>query len=68
MTEHRIYTTAVADVYPHYVSKVEKKVSLSLRAFELHQHLMKDSRFVLIQSKIVDQTYSSSNLGDFRIF
>lgn len=25
MAEHRIYTTPVADVYPHYVSKVEKK-------------------------------------------
>ena len=22
---HRIFTTAVADVYPHYVAKVERK-------------------------------------------
>ncbi|WP_132991917.1 DUF2200 domain-containing protein [Gordonia zhaorongruii] len=25
MSKHRIYTTAVADVYPHYVTKAEKK-------------------------------------------
>ncbi|MGO3327282.1 DUF2200 domain-containing protein [Gordonia sp. (in: high G+C Gram-positive bacteria)] len=25
MSKHRIYTTAVADVYPHYVAKAEKK-------------------------------------------
>ena len=25
MTKHRIYTTAVSSVYPHYVNKVEKK-------------------------------------------
>ncbi|HEX2092822.1 MAG TPA: DUF2200 domain-containing protein [Longimicrobiaceae bacterium] len=25
MTEHRIYTTSVASVYPHYVTKAEKK-------------------------------------------
>jgi hypothetical protein len=25
MTRHRIYSTALADVYPHYVAKVEKK-------------------------------------------
>jgi hypothetical protein len=25
MTRHRIYTTSVASVYPHYVQKVEKK-------------------------------------------
>ncbi len=25
MTEHRIYTTGVASVYPHYVAKAEKK-------------------------------------------
>jgi hypothetical protein len=25
MTKHRIYTTSVASVYPHYVTKAEKK-------------------------------------------
>ena len=25
MTKHRIYTTSVASVYPHYVAKAEKK-------------------------------------------
>ena len=25
MTQHRIYTTSVASVYPHYVTKAEKK-------------------------------------------
>ncbi len=25
MTEHRIYTTSVASVYPHYVAKAERK-------------------------------------------
>lgn len=25
MTKHRIYTTSVADVYPHYVAKAERK-------------------------------------------
>ena len=25
MTRHRIYTTSVASVYPHYVAKAEKK-------------------------------------------
>ena len=25
MTKHRIYTTAVASVYPHYIAKAEKK-------------------------------------------
>ena len=25
MTRHRIYTTSVASVYPHYVTKAEKK-------------------------------------------
>lgn len=25
MTAHRIFTTAVADVYPHYVAKLERK-------------------------------------------
>src|SRR3954466_12345106 len=25
MTQHRIYTTSVASVYPHYVAKAEKK-------------------------------------------
>jgi hypothetical protein len=25
VTEHRIYTTSVASVYPHYVAKAEKK-------------------------------------------
>lgn len=25
MTEHRIYTTAISSVYPHYVAKAEKK-------------------------------------------
>ena len=25
MTEHRIYTTSVASVYPHYITKAEKK-------------------------------------------
>jgi hypothetical protein len=25
MTKHRIYTTAVASVYPHYITKAEKK-------------------------------------------
>jgi len=25
MTKHRIYTTSVASVYPHYLSKAEKK-------------------------------------------
>ena len=25
MTQHRIYTTAVASVYPHYVAKAERK-------------------------------------------
>lgn len=25
MAQHRIYSTALADVYPHYVAKVEKK-------------------------------------------
>lgn len=25
MAEHRIFTTAVADVYPHYVAKAERK-------------------------------------------
>ena len=25
MAKHRIYTTSVASVYPHYVSKGEKK-------------------------------------------
>lgn len=34
MTEHRIFTTRVADVYPHYVAKVEKKGRTTA---ELHQ-------------------------------
>ena len=25
MTEHRIYTTSVASVYPHYITKAERK-------------------------------------------
>jgi hypothetical protein len=25
MTEHRIYTTSVSSVYPHYIAKAEKK-------------------------------------------
>ena len=25
MNKHRIYTTSVADVYPHYITKAEKK-------------------------------------------
>src|SRR5687768_10558182 len=25
MTKHRIYTTSVASVYPHYITKAEKK-------------------------------------------
>lgn len=25
MTKHRIYTTSVASVYPHYVAKAERK-------------------------------------------
>lgn len=25
MTKHRIYTTSVASVYPHYIAKAEKK-------------------------------------------
>ena len=25
VTKHRIYTTSVASVYPHYVTKAEKK-------------------------------------------
>lgn len=35
MTKHRIYTTAFASVYPHYVAKAEKKGRTKAEADEI---------------------------------
>jgi len=57
MTQHRIFTTSVASVYPHYVAKAERKgrtkaevdeIILWLTGFspgELDAHLAKKSDF-----------------------
>lgn len=54
---HRIFTTAVAAVYPHYVAKVERKGRTTAEldqvicwltgfdAAELHQHLTEQTTF-----------------------
>lgn len=31
MTKHNIYTTSVASVYPHYVTKAEKKLKQKVK-------------------------------------
>lgn len=35
MTKHRIYTTSVASVYPHYVNKAERKGRTKLEVDEI---------------------------------
>lgn len=35
MTQHRIYTTSFASVYPHYVAKAEKKGRTKLEVDEI---------------------------------
>ncbi len=35
MTKHRIYTTSVASVYPHYITKAEKKARTKAEVDEI---------------------------------
>jgi len=39
MTKHRIYSTSVASVYPHYVTKAEKKGRTQLEVDEIFRWL-----------------------------
>jgi len=39
MTKHRIYTTSVASVYPHYIKKAERKGRTKLEVDEIFRWL-----------------------------
>ena len=44
MTKHRIYSTSVASVYPHYVTKAEKKGRTKSEVDEIFQWLTGSAR------------------------
>src|SRR5699024_9747831 len=56
MTKHKIYTMSVAKVYPHYVSKAEKKRSTKSEVDEIIRSLTGYSQEALVvqQQKLTD--------------
>jgi hypothetical protein len=57
---HRIFTTSVADVYPHYVAKVEKKGRTTA---ELHQVIRWLTGYD--ESALQEQLTSGTTFADF---
>jgi hypothetical protein len=60
MTKHRIYSTSVASVYPHYVAKAEKKGRTKAEVDEIIRWLTGHS-----QASLDDQL---ANKADFETF
>jgi hypothetical protein len=55
MAKHRIYTTSVASVYPHYLAKVEKKGRTRAEVDEIIRWLTGYSH-VELEERLNDQT------------
>lgn len=55
MATHRIYTTSVADVYPHYITKAEKKGRMRAEVDEILRWLTGYSQPEL-EAHLQDQT------------
>ena len=55
MAKHRIYTTSVASVYPHYLAKVEKKGRTKRELDDIIRWLTGYSE-VELQQRLTDRT------------
>jgi len=55
MTKHRIYTTSVASVYPHYITKAEKKGRTKAEVDEIFLWLTGFSQSEL-EARMADKT------------
>jgi hypothetical protein len=60
MTKHRIYTTSFASVYPHYVTKAEKKGRKKLEVDEIIRWLTGYS-----QEELEDQIEKKTDFENF---
>lgn len=70
MTKHRIYTTSVASVYPHYVAKAERKGRTKLEVDEIMSWLTGYSQEEL-ESQLEKKTdfetfFAEANLNPLR--
>lgn len=59
MAEHRIFTTSVASVYPHYVAKVERKGRTKEEVDELIRWLTGCSQEELARSRKMERLLRS---------
>ena len=66
MTKHRIYTTSVASVYPHYVAKAEKKGRTKAEVDEIIRWLTgygQDELDALLEQRTDFETFFSEAPG-----